>query len=53
MIINPDMDQDSVFSAEQVLENRGRIAIFIDGSNLFMPLCSWALRLTTPNCYAV
>lgn len=35
MIINPDMDQDSVFSAEQVLENRGRIAIFIDGSNLF------------------
>nr|WP_316964516.1 NYN domain-containing protein [Acaryochloris sp. CCMEE 5410] len=29
------MDQDSVFSAEQVLENRGRIAIFIDGSNLF------------------
>lgn len=35
MIINPDIDHDSVFSAEQVLENRGRIAIFIDGSNLF------------------
>jgi len=35
MIINPDLDQNPVFSAEQVLENRGRIAIFIDGSNLF------------------
>lgn len=27
--------QDSIFTPEQVLENRGRIAIFIDGSNLF------------------
>ncbi|PSP16651.1 MAG: NYN domain-containing protein [Cyanobacteria bacterium QS_8_64_29] len=27
--------QDPVFTPEQVLENRGRIAIFIDGSNLF------------------
>jgi uncharacterized LabA/DUF88 family protein len=27
--------RDPVFSPEQVLENRGRIAIFIDGSNLF------------------
>ena len=27
--------QDSVFTPEQVLENRGRVAIFIDGSNLF------------------
>lgn len=35
MIINSDMDHNPVFSAEQVLENRGRIAIFIDGSNLF------------------
>ncbi len=26
---------DSVFTPEQVLENRGRIAVFIDGSNLF------------------
>ncbi|MEC4985484.1 MAG: NYN domain-containing protein [Oscillatoria sp. PMC 1068.18] len=26
---------DPVFSPEQVLENRGRVAIFIDGSNLF------------------
>ncbi len=35
MIINSDIDHNPVFSAEQVLENRGRIAIFIDGSNLF------------------
>jgi uncharacterized LabA/DUF88 family protein len=27
--------QDSIFTPEQVLENRGRIAIFVDGSNLF------------------
>lgn len=26
---------DPVFSPEQVLENRGKVAIFIDGSNLF------------------
>ncbi|MBR8832059.1 MAG: NYN domain-containing protein [Chlorogloea purpurea SAG 13.99] len=30
-----EFDTDSVFTAEQVLENRGRVAIFIDGSNLF------------------
>lgn len=35
MIINSDLDHDPMFSTEQVLENRGRIAIFIDGSNLF------------------
>lgn len=29
------LGQDSVFTPEQVLENRGRIAVFIDGSNLF------------------
>lgn len=29
------LGHDSVFTPEQVLENRGRIAIFIDGSNLF------------------
>ncbi|MDJ0726004.1 MAG: NYN domain-containing protein [Prochloraceae cyanobacterium] len=28
-------ESDPVFSSEQVLENRGRVAIFIDGSNLF------------------
>ena len=28
-------DENSIFSAQQVLENRGRVAIFVDGSNLF------------------
>ena len=30
-----NLEKDSVFTPEQVLENRGRVAIFIDGSNLF------------------
>src|SRR5919199_5058845 len=30
-----NFSSDSVFTPEQVLENRGRVAIFIDGSNLF------------------
>jgi len=30
-----DYDTAPVFTPEQVLENRGRVAIFIDGSNLF------------------
>ncbi len=30
-----NLERDSVFTPEQVLENRGRVAIFIDGSNLF------------------
>ncbi len=28
-------DSDPIFTPEQILENRGRVAIFIDGSNLF------------------
>ena len=28
-------ESDLIFTPEQVLENRGRVAIFIDGSNLF------------------
>jgi uncharacterized LabA/DUF88 family protein len=28
-------DEKSIFSEQQVLENRGRVAIFVDGSNLF------------------
>ncbi len=32
---NHSSSQDTLFTPEQVLENRGRIAIFIDGSNLF------------------
>lgn len=30
-----NLEKDSLFTPEQVLENRGRVAIFIDGSNLF------------------
>jgi uncharacterized LabA/DUF88 family protein len=30
-----DFEHDAIFTPEQVLENRGRVAIFIDGSNLF------------------
>ncbi|MGF1480247.1 MAG: NYN domain-containing protein [Cyanophyceae cyanobacterium] len=30
-----NFESDPVFSPEQVVENRGRVAIFIDGSNLF------------------
>ena len=30
-----NLNADPVFTPEQVLENRGRVAIFIDGSNLF------------------
>ncbi|MBE9076596.1 NYN domain-containing protein [Romeria aff. gracilis LEGE 07310] len=36
MVNHPQiLGHDSVFTPEQVLENRGRVAIFIDGSNLF------------------
>jgi uncharacterized LabA/DUF88 family protein len=34
MMLN-NFENDSIFTPEQVLENRGRVAIFIDGSNLF------------------
>ncbi|MFY0609409.1 MAG: NYN domain-containing protein [Candidatus Atelocyanobacterium thalassa] len=30
-----DFEDDLLFTPEQMLENRGRVAIFIDGSNLF------------------
>jgi uncharacterized LabA/DUF88 family protein len=30
-----NFDSDPIFTPEQILENRGRVAIFIDGSNLF------------------
>jgi uncharacterized LabA/DUF88 family protein len=30
-----DYDTNPIFTPEQILENRGRVAIFIDGSNLF------------------
>ena len=35
MINSFDRDEKSIFSPQQVLENRGRVAIFVDGSNLF------------------
>lgn len=35
MINTFNHDERSIFSAQQVLENRGRVAIFVDGSNLF------------------
>jgi uncharacterized LabA/DUF88 family protein len=35
MINSFSHDENSIFSAQQVLENRGRVAIFVDGSNLF------------------
>jgi uncharacterized LabA/DUF88 family protein len=33
--LNQSSDSEILFSTEQFLENRGRVAIFIDGSNLF------------------
>jgi uncharacterized LabA/DUF88 family protein len=30
-----EFESDPLFTPEQILENRGRVAIFIDGSNLF------------------
>ncbi|MFN9175214.1 MAG: NYN domain-containing protein [Synechocystis sp.] len=30
-----EFEQDALFTPDQLLENRGRVAIFIDGSNLF------------------
>ena len=30
-----EFENDPLFTHDQLLENRGRVAIFIDGSNLF------------------
>jgi uncharacterized LabA/DUF88 family protein len=35
MFSNHQIESETLFTPEQVLENRGRVAIFIDGSNLF------------------
>ena len=40
-----ELDQDSVFSSDQLLENRGRVAIFIDGSNLFYAALQLAIEI--------
>ncbi|TVQ58744.1 MAG: NYN domain-containing protein [Spirulina sp. DLM2.Bin59] len=37
--------EDPIFSPEQVLENRGRVAIFIDGSNLFYAALQLGLEI--------
>lgn len=34
-MMNDQFETSTLFTPEQVLENRGRVAIFIDGSNLF------------------
>ena len=38
-------EQDSGFKADQILENRGRVAIFIDGSNLFYAALQLAIEI--------
>lgn len=35
MLNHQAIETEEIFTPEQVLENRGRVAIFIDGSNLF------------------
>jgi uncharacterized LabA/DUF88 family protein len=35
MLNHQPIETEEIFTPEQVLENRGRVAIFIDGSNLF------------------
>jgi len=35
-----NLENSSIFTPEQVLENRV-VAIFIDGSNLFLPRYNW------------
>ena len=35
MLNHQPVETEEIFTPEQVLENRGRVAIFIDGSNLF------------------
>ncbi|MBC6418450.1 MAG: NYN domain-containing protein [Prochloron sp. SP5CPC1] len=40
-----DFSSDPIFTPEQVLENRGRVAIFIDGSNLFYAALQLGLEI--------
>jgi hypothetical protein len=51
-MLSNSFENESVFTQEQVLENRGRVAIFIDGSNLFYAALQLGSRLTTPSCFA-
>lgn len=45
MMMDENYASDSVFTSEQVLENRGRVAIFIDGSNLFYAALQLGLEI--------
>lgn len=45
MMIGDTFGEDPIFSPEQVLENRGRVAIFIDGSNLFYAALQLGLEI--------
>lgn len=44
-MIEDRFGEDPVFTPEQVLENRGRVAIFIDGSNLFYAALQLGLEI--------
>jgi len=44
-MIEDRFDNDPVFTPEQILENRGRVAIFIDGSNLFYAALQLGLEI--------
>ncbi|NEO84454.1 MAG: NYN domain-containing protein [Spirulina sp. SIO3F2] len=44
-MIEDGFGEDPVFPPEQVLENRGRVAIFIDGSNLFYAALQLGLEI--------
>nr|WP_237747907.1 NYN domain-containing protein [Spirulina subsalsa] len=45
MMLGDNFGDDPVFPPEQVLENRGRVAIFIDGSNLFYAALQLGLEI--------
>ena len=44
-MLDDSFSDNSIFTPEQVLENRGRVAIFIDGSNLFYAALQLGLEI--------
>ncbi|WP_204102559.1 NYN domain-containing protein [Spirulina sp. CCY15215] len=44
-MLDESFGEDTIFTPEQVLENRGRVAIFIDGSNLFYAALQLGLEI--------
>ncbi len=44
-MLDESFGEDPIFTPEQVLENRGRVAIFIDGSNLFYAALQLGLEI--------